>query len=135
MAQKKAKESNWQCDSRPLKVGNCSDSFMCKWLITYLWKALDQRYNFVLDLTLIKGLHTKLWASKVVRVPILGISRLQLGSPETKWHLRVGPMARHREYSKGEGGGASPQVWSVLNLVSLCLPVVRLCIKNAPTTH
>jgi len=30
------------------------------------------------------GLHTKLWAPKVVGVPILGISKLPLGSPGTK---------------------------------------------------
>jgi hypothetical protein len=45
---------------------------------------MDKGYNFVIDLILIKGMHTKLWASKVVGVPIPGISGLQLGSPETK---------------------------------------------------
>jgi hypothetical protein len=33
-------------------------------------------------------------------------------------------MAKHRVYYKGEGGGF-PQVWVVVSLVSLCLPVVR----------
>jgi hypothetical protein len=32
----------------------------------------------------IKGPHTKLWASKVMGVPILGISRLPLGNPKIK---------------------------------------------------
>jgi hypothetical protein len=50
-------------------------------------------------------MHTKLWASKVVGVPILRISRLQLGSPKIKWNLGDGPMARHKEYYKGGGGG------------------------------
>jgi hypothetical protein len=36
-------------------------------------------------------LNTKVWASKVTGIPILRISRLQLGSPETKWHLGAGP--------------------------------------------
>jgi hypothetical protein len=80
-----------------------------------------------------KSLHTKLWASKVARVPILGISRLQLGLG-TKWHLGAGPMANHKEYYKGEGGGF-PQVQTMLNLVSLCLPVVRPCTKSVLTTH
>jgi hypothetical protein len=62
----------------------------------YHWKAINEGYNFALDLTSIEGLHTMLWASKVARIPILGISRLPLWSPETKWHLGVGPMAKHR---------------------------------------
>jgi hypothetical protein len=30
---------------------------------------------------------------KVAKVPILGISRLPLGSPETKWYLGASPVA------------------------------------------
>jgi hypothetical protein len=33
-------------------------------------ERFDQEYNFVLNLISIKGLQTKLWASKVVEVPI-----------------------------------------------------------------
>jgi len=40
-------------------------------------------------------------APKVARVPILGISGFPLGSPETKWHLGLGPMAKHRVNYKG----------------------------------
>jgi len=39
-------------------------------------KDLDKGYNFVWDLTSIRGLNTKLWASKVTRVSILRISKL-----------------------------------------------------------
>jgi len=39
----------------------------------------------------------------------VGISGFPLGSPGTKGHLGVGPMARHIIYYKGEGGGF-PQV-------------------------
>jgi len=42
-------------------------------------------------------------------VLILRISRLQLGSPRTKWHLGASPVAMHKEYYKGEGGDF-PQV-------------------------
>jgi len=38
------------------------------------WKNLNKGYNFALDLIAIKGLDEKLWASKVAKVPILGIS-------------------------------------------------------------
>jgi hypothetical protein len=43
---------------------------------TYCWKGINKRYNFVLNLISIRGLHTKLWAPKIVGVPILGISKL-----------------------------------------------------------
>jgi hypothetical protein len=69
---------------------------------TYCWKDLDKGYNFDLEFTSIKGLNTKLWASKVAGIPILG---LPLRSFETKWHLGASPMTMHKEYCKGEGGG------------------------------
>jgi hypothetical protein len=68
---------------------------------------------------------TKLWAPKVVGIPTLGISGLPLGSPRTKCHLGVGPMAKHRVYYKGEGGGF-PQVRAVVSLVNPSLPMGRL---------
>jgi hypothetical protein len=38
--QKKGRESNWQFDSRPLKVGNRLDFLVCRWHATYRWKVL-----------------------------------------------------------------------------------------------
>jgi len=67
-----------QIDSWPLKVWNRPDFFACKWRATYHWKALNESYNFASILTLIGSLHTKLWAPKVVGIPILGISGLPL---------------------------------------------------------
>jgi hypothetical protein len=55
-------------------------------------------------------------------------------SPGTKCHLDVGLVERHKVYYKGEGGGY-PQVWAVVNLMSLSFPVVRLSTKNAQTMH
>jgi hypothetical protein len=66
--------------------------------------------------------------------PILRISGLPFGGSETKWHLGVGPMARHKVYYKGEGGGF-PQVWVVVNLVNPCLPMARPCTKSVLTMH
>jgi len=103
--QKKGRKSNWQFDSRPLKVGNRPNLCACRWRATYSWKALDEGYNFALDLISIRGLHTKLWRPKVVRIPTLAISGLPLGSPGTKNHLDVGPMERCKVNYKGEGGG------------------------------
>jgi hypothetical protein len=45
------------------------------------------------------------WAPKVMRVLIVGILGLPLGSPETKCHLDVSIVERHKIYYKGEGGG------------------------------
>jgi hypothetical protein len=63
---------NCQFDSRPLKVGNRPNFLMCRWHVTYCWKALNEVYNFALDLIPIEGLHTKLCTPKVVKVPTLG---------------------------------------------------------------
>jgi hypothetical protein len=103
--QKKGQKSNWQFDSRPLKVKNCPDFLACRWFMTYCWKDLDKGYKFVLDLILIRGLHTKLWVPKVIIVPTLGILGLPFESPRTKWHLGADPNAKHKIYYKGEGGG------------------------------
>jgi len=91
------KLSIWLFDSWPLKVGNRHGFLTCKWCVTYHWKALDMGDNFDLDITSIGGLHTKLWASKIAKVPILGILGLQLGSPMTKWHLDASFVAKHRD--------------------------------------
>jgi len=81
--QKKGWESNCQFNSWPLKVRNHLELLVCKWCATYCWKALDKGYNFVLNLISIEGFQKKLWASKVVGVSILRISRL----PKT-WEFR-----------------------------------------------
>ncbi len=62
---------------------------------------MDKGYNFSSYLISIEGLYTKLWISEAVEVLISGISGLQLGSPETKRHLGVGPEAEYKEYYKG----------------------------------
>jgi hypothetical protein len=88
--QKKGWESNWQFDSRPLKVKNRPDSLVCRQRATYHWKALDKSYNFASDFVAIEGLHRKLCTFKVARIPIMPISGLQLGSPGTKKPFRCG---------------------------------------------
>ncbi len=109
----------------PLKVGNHSDFLACSWCVTYRWKTLNKGYNFAPNLISIGGLHAKLWAFKIIGVLVVGISGLPLG---TKWHLGARPMAKHKVYYKGEGGGY-PQVQAVVSFMNLCLPVARLCTK------
>jgi hypothetical protein len=91
----------------------------CNILLKKFWRG----YNFVLDLISIGGLHTKLWAPKVVGVPSLG-----------KCHLDVGLVERHKVYYKGEGGVAFPKsrpwwIWICLWLI-LALKVLQLCINQ-----
>jgi len=69
-----------------------------------------------------------------VKVLILAISGLPLGSPETKSHLDVGFMERHIVYYKGEGGGF-PQVQAVVSLVSPSLLVACPSTKSATIMH
>jgi hypothetical protein len=81
-SQKKGRESNCQFNPQPEKVGNRPDLLVFRGRATYHWKALDESYNFSLDHISIRVLLTKLWGSKVAGVPIGGISRLPLESPE-----------------------------------------------------
>jgi hypothetical protein len=104
--QKKGRELNWQFHSRPLKVGNVPNFVAWRRRATYCWKALNEGYNFALDLIVIWGLHAKLCASKVARILVLGIPFESLG---TKSHLEMAPMESYRVYYKGEGGDF-PQV-------------------------
>jgi hypothetical protein len=67
--QKKGRESNWQFDSRPLKVGNRplpDVRFECA---TWHWKDLDEGYNFGSDLVAIQLCSRELWPFKVPGVP------------------------------------------------------------------
>jgi hypothetical protein len=128
--------SNWQFDSRPLKVGNRPDSLVCRQRATYCWKALDEGYNFASDRTAIGALHKKLCALKVAGVLANATSGLPLGSPGTKSHLDVTPVERRRVYYKGEGGGF-PQVRVVVSLVCPGCPwlvlapkVLQLCTNH-----
>jgi len=86
----KGRESNWQFDSQPLKVGNRLDPGACKWSEICCWKAFKEGYKFTLDLILIGGLSKELWPRKVSEVQTEIVSGLLLGSPGTKSHSDVG---------------------------------------------
>jgi hypothetical protein len=97
-------------------------------------KAINKGYNFTLNLTSIGGLHKKLWASKVVGVSILKFLELLTWESQEKWHMDVPPMANHKKYYNEEGGGF-PQIWAIVSLMSLCMPMVHLCPKSVQTMH
>jgi len=121
---KKGRESNWQFDSQPLKVGNQPDSGVCRWSVTYRWKVLKEGYKFALNLVPIRGWSEKLWMPKVLRVQTGTVSRLHFGSPGKKCHSDASAAERCREYYMREGGGF-PRVWAVVSQVSPRLPVAR----------
>jgi len=64
----------------------------------------------------------------------LTILALPLESLETKNHLDVSLVERHRVYYKGEGGGF-PQVSAVVNFMSSSLRVAHPNTKSAPFMH
>jgi hypothetical protein len=127
MAKRKVESqiTNWS-----QKVKNRHDSFACRWRATCRWKALNEGYNFSLDLVPIGGLHQKLWSHKVVGLPALAISGFPLGSPEKKSHLDATPAEWCIVYYMGEGGGF-PRVQAVVSLVSLRLPMACPSTKSA----
>jgi len=134
--QKKGRESNWQFDSRSLKVKNLPNFLVCRWCVTYRWKHLDKGYNFTLNFISIENLHAKLWAPKVLKVWVVGISKLLLKSPGTKWHLGASPVAKHKVYYKGKVM-ASPKSgpWWVLWVrvcpwLILTPKMIQLCINQ-----
>jgi len=127
-SKKKGRESNWQFDSRPLKVGNQPDPGACRRITTHRWKALENSYKFALDLILIGGLSKELWSCKVQGVQTRTVSGLLLRNLGTKSHSNVGATERCREYYMGEGGGF-PGVQAVVSLVSPELPMACLTLK------
>jgi len=66
--QKKGRESNWQFDSWPLKVGNRPLSDLRIENEIRCWKDLDEGYKIGLDLITIKLCSRELWAPKVPRL-------------------------------------------------------------------
>ncbi len=119
---KKGRQSNWQFDSRPLKVGNRPESDISRGNATWRWKDLKESYKFGSDLVPIEGHGKKLWSLKVSGVQTGIVSGLHFGSPGKKCHSDVVSTGKRREYYMGEGGGF-PRVRAVVSQVSPRLPV------------
>jgi len=84
---------------------------------THCWKALEENYNFGLNLIPIQVRGEKLWASKVPGVQTKTVSGLHFGSLKKKSHLDASAVEGCREYYMGEGGGF-PWVQAVVSQVS-----------------
>jgi hypothetical protein len=114
--QKKGRESSWQFDSWPLKVGNRPLPDICRTNATLRWKALEESYNFGSDLAPIGCCSRNICAPKVSGLQPGIVSGLLLGSPEKMSHLDVASVESCREYYIGEGGGF-PWVRAVVSQV------------------
>jgi hypothetical protein len=131
---KKGRESNWQLDSPPLKVGTRPDLGVCKWSATHHRKAFKESYKFALDLVSIGVWGKKLWTPKVPGAQTGTILGLHFGSPGKKCHSDASATERHREYYMGEGGGF-PRVRAVVSQVSPRLPVACPNTKSVPNEY
>jgi len=94
---------------------------MCKWSVTHCWKALEESYNFASYLIPIRDLSRELRAPKVVGFQTGTVSGLFLGNPENKKSFGCGCGTATQRILYG-GRWCFPQVWAVVNLVSLCCP-------------
>jgi hypothetical protein len=123
IGQKKGRESNWQFDSRSLKVNNRPFSDLRIESAIRRCKDLDEGYKFDSDLVAIRLCGRELWAPKVLGLQpgqfrdIFGtISGLQLGSLGKKCHSGASAAEWHKEYYREDGGGTS-RVWAVVCFV------------------
>jgi hypothetical protein len=96
--QKKGRKSNWQFESRPLKVGNWPVLDVRSGSATWRWKALFEGYKFGLNLIPIGGRGEELWSPKVSGLQSRTVSGLHFGSPGKKWHSSVGATESHKVY-------------------------------------
>jgi hypothetical protein len=127
---KKGRESNWQFDSRLLKVGNRPYPGVCRWSAKHHWKALKESYKFASSLIPIGGRSEKLWRPKVLEVQTGTILGLHFESFGKKCYSDASAVESHKEYYMGKGDGF-PRVWAVMSQVSPKLPVACFNTKGA----
>jgi hypothetical protein len=118
--QKKGRESNWQFDSRPLKVGNRPLPDLRIESTIRRWKDLDAGYKFGLDLVAIRCRSRELWAPKV---PGLLPGQFRDSNPRVpgvpgKSDIRAWVPRSVTEYTRGSMVVAYSQVRAVVSHVS-----------------
>ncbi len=114
--QKKGRESNWQFDSRPLKVGNRPLPDFRFGSAIGRWKDLDEGYNFGLDLVAIQLCSRELWQFKLSGVPS-GQFRDSISGIPTKCAIRVPPPRSNAEYTTRSKVVAYSRIRAVVSLV------------------
>jgi hypothetical protein len=132
--QKKGRESNWQFDSRSLKVGNRPLPDLRTESAIRRWKDLAEGYKFGSDLVAIRLCSRELWAPKVSGLH-LGQFRDNFGTPTRestpgsrlpgvpgKSDIRAWVPRRVTEYTIGSKVVAYTRVRAVVSQVS---PIAR----------
>ncbi len=114
--QKKGRESNWQFDSRPLKVWNRSLCDIRFESATWRWKDLNEGYNFGLNLVAIGLCSRELWPFKVSRVSPRQFRDSILGVPGICAISMQSPL-RAAENTIGSKVVAYSRIRVVMNLV------------------
>jgi hypothetical protein len=117
--QKKGRESNWQFDSRPLKVGNRHVPDVRSGSPTWCWKALFEGYKFGSDLVPIGGRGEELRSPKVPGVQtgtVSGQFRDSTSGVPRKRAIRMPLPWANAEYTIGSMVVASPEPgpWCVM---------------------
>jgi hypothetical protein len=117
--QKKGRESNWQFDSRPLKVGNRPLPDLRIESAIRRCKDLDEGYKFGLDLVAIRLCSRELWALKV---PGLHLGQFRDSNPGVpgvpgKSDIRAWEPRSVTEYTIGSKVVAYSRVRAVVSLV------------------
>jgi hypothetical protein len=131
--QKKGRESNWQFDSRPLKVRNRPDFGACRWSAKHCWKALEESYNFGLNLVPIQVRGEKLWTPKFPRAQIGTISGFHFGSPGKRaiWMQVRRRVAENTIWGKVVASPESRSWW--VKWIQGCpwlVPTLKMCRMN-----
>jgi hypothetical protein len=116
--QKKGRESNWQFDSRPLKVENRCLLEIRLECATWRWKDLDEGYNFDSDLVAIQLCSWELWRFKVPGVSP-GQFRDSISGVPGICAIWMQPRRRAEENTIGSNVVAYSRVRAVVSLVCL----------------
>jgi hypothetical protein len=125
--------SDWQFDSWSLKVKNPPDFLACRWCAAYCRKDLDKGYNFALDLISIRGLHTKIWAPKVVGSQFREFrdSNLGVSGQNDIWVLALWPGLKNTIRGKVLDSPKSGLWW----VLSICVCSSFVCAPKMPQPH
>jgi hypothetical protein len=99
--QKKGRESNWQFDSRLLKVGNRPVPDVRSGSATWRWKALFEGYNFGSDLVPIGGRGEELWSPGTPTRTVSGQLRDSISGVPGKSDIRMPLPRSNAEYTIG----------------------------------
>jgi hypothetical protein len=119
--QKKGRESNWQFDSQPLKVGNRPLPDLRIESAIRCWKDLGEGYKFGSDLVAIRLRSRELWAPKVSGLhPRQFRDKFRDSNPGVprKSDIRAWVPRSVTEYTIGSKVVAYSWVWAVMSQVS-----------------